>query len=74
MMKLDVCKLALAGLALVGQAAMAARVVVDSEGVHASRELSDGYGGVSGWEGAGSLRTQYPWPLGDNLFQGWAGV
>lgn len=73
MMKLDVCKLALAGLALVSQTAMAARVVVDFEDVHASRALSDGYGGLSGWEGAGSLRTQYPWALGDNLFHGWGG-
>ncbi|MFZ5574132.1 MAG: PEP-CTERM sorting domain-containing protein [Pseudomonadota bacterium] len=52
---------------------MAARVVVDFEDVHAPWGLSDGYGGISGWEGVGSLRTHYPWALGDNLFHGWGG-
>lgn len=74
-MKTKLVKMALAGLAsmAMAHAASAAQVVVDFEDIHASWELADGYGGLSGWEAAGSLRTQYPWALGDNLFHGWGG-
>ena len=68
-------KAALAGLALMAMAqpALAAQVVVDFEDAQASWDLADGYGGLSGWEFAGQLRTQYPGALGDNLFHGWGG-
>ncbi len=72
-MKMNLCKATLAGFALMAQSAIAAQVVVDFEDAHASWDLSDGYGGISGWEFAGQLRTQYPWALGDNLFHGWGG-
>ncbi len=74
-MKTKLGKAVLAGLALMAmvQPALAAQVVVDFEDAQASWDLADGYGGLSGWDFAGQLRTQYPGALGDNLFQGWGG-
>ncbi|PPD35030.1 MAG: hypothetical protein CTY19_02700 [Methylomonas sp.] len=75
-MKKSVLVLAFMACGLCSVSAQSAQVVLTFEDVP-NYQLSDGYGGISGWEYSGQLGSHYlpesPDNLGEYFFHGWNG-